>query len=77
MADANILPVAKPWGGGPRPKGVVEGPKTCTTPEGVGPSVSGFAAATSPSLRDWEDLRNVRLPSQAAIDLQVVSGVYL
>src|SRR3989344_9627600 len=50
-----ILPVAKPWGGGPRPKGVVEGPKACTTPEGVGPLVSGFAAATSPSLRDRED----------------------
>ena len=36
-----ILPVAKPWGGRPRPKGVVEGPKGRATPDGVGPSVSG------------------------------------
>jgi len=50
-----ILPVAAGHGEGDRREAVVEGPKGCTTPDGVGPSVSGFAAATSPSLRDREE----------------------
>jgi len=41
---------------------VVEGPKGCTTHDGVGPSVSGSAAVTSPSLRDRED-SEVRFPT--------------
>jgi len=47
--------------GGPPPQAVVEGPKGRTTPDGVGPSVTRFAAATSPSLRDREDWYDTRV----------------
>jgi len=42
-----ILPVAKPWGGGPFAKRMVEG-RSKAPP-------SALRAATSPSLRDRED----------------------
>jgi len=46
------LPIAKRWGGGPPAKPVVEGPHGAI----AGPSVSRLATATSPSLRDGEEL---------------------
>ena len=38
-----IIPVAKRWGGGPRPKGVVEGRYAAPMPDGVGPLRQRFA----------------------------------
>ena len=55
---AEILPVAQRWGGGPPPQAVVEGPATSRQ----GPSVSGSATATSPSLRDREDFTSAPYP---------------
>ena len=50
-----ILPVAKRWGGGPRPEGVVEGPGRC-----VMAPPSALRTATSPWLRHREDCRSAR-----------------
>jgi hypothetical protein len=63
IARALILPVPQAWGGGPPPQAVVEGQR----PRAIAPPSVADATATSPSLRDREDLSRQLAPTHPSL----------
>ena len=64
-AALKILPIAQRWGGGTAAAGGGGGVWPCTDAYGVDPSVSRYATATSPLLREGEDLKGTNRPTPA------------